>query len=103
VWRATPRVHRNPDAPVASGPPWLDHIEVAPVKTESALPWGIADLRQQILFFDELLKAGKIIDPRDSANVNEHAYFNSLAPEQQDTLKYLIRLDGWFAIIIYPH
>jgi hypothetical protein len=56
----------------------------------------------RILFFDELLKSRKLIDPRDIANSKEHAYFNSLTPEQQNKLLYLIPLDGWFAMIIYP-
>ena len=56
----------------------------------------------RILFFDELLRSKLIIDPRDSAHEREHAYFNSLAAEQQKKLRYLIPLDGWFAMIIYP-
>jgi Putative abortive phage resistance protein AbiGi, antitoxin len=56
----------------------------------------------RILFFDELVARRQIIDPRDSANEKEHAYFNSLTSERQNVLKYLIPLDGWFAIIIYP-
>ena len=56
----------------------------------------------RILYFEELLKSGKIIDPRDSANAEAHAYFNLLEPHQQDKLKYLVPLDGWFAMIIYP-
>jgi hypothetical protein len=56
----------------------------------------------RILFFDDLLMRKAIIDPRDSANAKEHAYFRSLRPEQQSRLKYLIPLDGWFSMIIYP-
>jgi hypothetical protein len=56
----------------------------------------------RILFFDDLLKSGKIKDPGDSANKKEHAYFNSLDSTQQKRLKYLVPLDGWFAMIIYP-
>jgi len=58
----------------------------------------------RILFFDILLKSNKrtIICPRDRANEKEHAYFTSLTAEQQGKLKYLIPLDGWFAMIIYP-
>lgn len=56
----------------------------------------------RILFFDQLLANKKIIDPRDRGNAKEHAYFCSLPPEQQDKLRYLIPLDGWFAMIIYP-
>jgi Putative abortive phage resistance protein AbiGi, antitoxin len=61
-----------------------------------------AESEWRVLLFDELVTTKKIIDPSDSTNEKEHAYFNSLAPEQQDTLKYLIPLDGWFAMIIYP-
>lgn len=56
----------------------------------------------RILQFDELLAGGKIVDPRDPANAAEHAYFCSLSPTQQDSLRYLVPLDGWFAMIIYP-
>lgn len=56
----------------------------------------------RILFFEELLKMRKIIDPSDPANEKEHAYFKSLTPREQEKLKYLIPLDGWFAMIIYP-
>jgi hypothetical protein len=56
----------------------------------------------RILFFEELLKTRKIIDPRDATNEKEHAYFNSLTENQRSKLKYLIPLDGWFAMIIYP-
>jgi hypothetical protein len=56
----------------------------------------------RVIFFEELLNKRKIIDPRDPANEREHAYFNSLASEQKQILKYLLPLDGWFAMIIYP-
>lgn len=56
----------------------------------------------RILFFDDLLNKKMIIDPRDRANEREHAYFNSLKHEQKEKLKYLIPMDGWFAMIIYP-
>jgi len=56
----------------------------------------------RIIYFKELLENKLIKDPRDSKNVKEHEYFNSLAPEDQSKLKYLIPLDGWFAMIIDP-
>ena len=56
----------------------------------------------RILYLKELLKRHKIIDPRDEQNVAEHNYFNSLPSESREKLKYLIPLDGWFAMIIYP-
>jgi hypothetical protein len=61
-----------------------------------------AESEWRLLFFDELLRERKIINPRDSSNAKEHAYFNSLTPQQQTILKFLISLDGWFAMIIYP-
>jgi hypothetical protein len=56
----------------------------------------------RILFNERLLASGTIIDPRDSANTKHHEYFRSLAPERQSKLKYLLPLDGWFQMIIYP-
>jgi hypothetical protein len=56
----------------------------------------------RILFFPELLKRRLIVDPRDGANERQHSYFKSLSPGQQSRLKYLIPLDGWFSMIIYP-
>lgn len=61
-----------------------------------------AESEWRILFFEELLKKGLIKDPCDSNNKREHEYFESLTPKEQDKLKYLIPLDGWFAMIIYP-
>jgi hypothetical protein len=54
------------------------------------------------LFFDELLAKRSIIDPRIPTNTKEHDYFKTLTSQEQDKLKYLIPLDGWFAMIIYP-
>jgi hypothetical protein len=56
----------------------------------------------RILYFDDLLRTRKIIDPRDSSNEKEHDYFLSLSAKQQQRLKYLIPVDGWFSMIIYP-
>jgi hypothetical protein len=56
----------------------------------------------RIIFFDELLAKKSIIDPRDEKNVTEYEYFQSLTSDQQGSLKYLIPLDGWFQLIIYP-
>jgi len=54
----------------------------------------------RIIFFKELLENKSIIDPRQKDNEKEYKYFQSLTPKQQ--LKYLIPLDGWFQMIIYP-
>lgn len=61
-----------------------------------------AESEWRILYFEELVKSGKIIDPRDSANTVHHAYFKTLPPVQQKKLRYLVPLDGWFAMVIYP-
>ena len=56
----------------------------------------------RIIYFKELLEKKWIKDPRDSNNTKEHEYFNSLTAEERSKLRYLIPLDGWFAVIIYP-
>ena len=56
----------------------------------------------RILFFQELLDQRLIVDPRDTRNTHENAFFNSLTVVEQNTLKYLAPLDGWFAMVIYP-
>ena len=56
----------------------------------------------RILYFEELLTKRLIIDPRDSKNTKEYAYYQSLTEEAKNKLKYLIPLDGWFAMLIYP-
>jgi len=61
-----------------------------------------AESEWRILYFEDLLKKRLIIDPRDPQNKKEHNYFKNLTPSEQAKLKYLIPLDGWFAMIIYP-
>jgi len=56
----------------------------------------------RIIYFEELLKQKLIIDPIDPINTKECAYFKALTSDEQNKLKYLIPLDGWFAMIIYP-
>jgi hypothetical protein len=56
----------------------------------------------RVIYFQELLNKNLIVDPRDPENESAHSYFRTLQPEQQNKLKYLIPLDGWFAMIIYP-
>src|SRR6202035_4822322 len=56
----------------------------------------------RILFMKELLSRRLIIDPRDAGNAAHHAYFKSLSEQEQQKLKFLAPLDGWFALIIYP-
>lgn len=62
-----------------------------------------AESEWRILFFKELLEKKLIIDPQDTKNEDENKYFNNeLTSEEQAKLKYLIPLNGWFAMIIYP-
>lgn len=56
----------------------------------------------RIIYFKKLLDDRKVVDPRCSKNEAYYEYFKSLEEEQQEKLKYLIPLDGWFAMIIYP-
>ena len=56
----------------------------------------------RIIFFQELLQRKLIIDPRDHNNIEAYEYFLSLSEKQQSKLEYLIPLDGWFSVIIYP-
>lgn len=61
-----------------------------------------AESEWRLLYLKELEQARRIIDPRNPANKIAHAYFRSLPESAQDKLKYLVPLDGWFAMIIYP-
>lgn len=74
-----------------------------PMNKSSTLNYDLyGESEWRIIFFEELLQNKKIIDPRDPSNDKEHKYFQSLDQEQQNILKYLIPLDGWFSMIIYP-
>lgn len=61
-----------------------------------------AESEWRILYFESLLKCGLIVDPRNKDNEAEYAYFETLSDEDQAKLKYLLPLDGWFTMIIYP-
>lgn len=62
-----------------------------------------AESEWRILFFQELLRQKLIKDPRDPKNEDENKYFNNeLTSEERAKLKYLIPLNGWLAMIIYP-
>jgi hypothetical protein len=61
-----------------------------------------AESEWRLIFFEELLKEKLIVDPRNAPNEEVHNYFQSLNEEQQQRLKYLVPLDGWFQMIIYP-
>lgn len=56
----------------------------------------------RIIFFQELLDKKLLVDPRDESNVKENTFFRSLTVNEQNHLKYLAPLDGWFAMVIYP-
>jgi len=74
-----------------------------PMNSSSALTYDFyAESEWRILYFHELLSRRLIIDPRDHTNKKEHDYFNALTSGEQEKLKYLIPLDGWFSMIIYP-
>lgn len=74
-----------------------------PMNSSTTLNYDFyAESEWRIIFFQELLNKKLIVDPRDSQNTAHHAYFQSLSPDEQNKLKYLIPIDGWFAMIIYP-
>ncbi len=59
----------------------------------------------RIIGFHELLldrKRKLLVDPRDTINTDENVFFKSLTSVDQDKLKLLAPLDGWFAMVIYP-
>jgi hypothetical protein len=74
-----------------------------PMNTGSPLNYDLySESEWRILYFQELLAQGLLVDPRDPKNPEAHAYFQSLSPRDQAMLKYLAPLDGWLALIIYP-
>lgn len=56
----------------------------------------------RILFFKELEKQGLIIDPKKRKNTKQFEYYKALPDEAKARLAYLMPLDGWFSLIIYP-
>ena len=74
-----------------------------PMNSSTTLNYDLyAESEWRIIYFEELLTNSLIIDPLDKKNEKEHEYFKKLTPEEQAKLKYLIPLNGWFAMIIYP-
>jgi hypothetical protein len=61
-----------------------------------------AESEWRVLYHDDLVTNKLIIDPRDSRNVREFAFYHSLSVGEKERLKYLAPLDGWFAVLIYP-
>lgn len=56
----------------------------------------------RILYLEELERAGKIIDPRMKQNEAAYDFFSNLPELEREKLRYLVPLDGWLAMIIYP-
>jgi hypothetical protein len=56
----------------------------------------------RIVHSKDLCGRGLIVDPKQSKDVSVTTYFSGLCQAQQEKLKYLIPLDGWLAMIIYP-
>ena len=54
----------------------------------------------RIVFDEELLRSGTIVDPRNATNSESFGYFQSLLPQEQAKLRYLVPVDGWLALII---
>lgn len=61
-----------------------------------------AESEWRIILFKELLEGGLIIDPRNPNNKEAYSYYLSLTANEQRKLKYLIPIDCWFSMIIYP-
>jgi hypothetical protein len=61
-----------------------------------------AESEWRIIFLKKLLKDRYIVNPKEEINNKEYDYYNDLSPEQQKQLIYLIPLDCWFSMIIYP-
>lgn len=74
-----------------------------PMNSSAVLDYDLyAESEWRILYRDELLSKRLVVDPRDPANTKEHAYFMGLTAKEQDKLHYLVPLDGWLAMVIYP-
>jgi hypothetical protein len=74
-----------------------------PMNIDGPLDYGLyAESEWRILHNDQLLAERAIIDPRDAKNKQAHAYFQALNEDGQCKLRYLLPLDGWLSMIIYP-
>jgi hypothetical protein len=56
----------------------------------------------RIVFHEKLLRSRHVIDPRDPANAAESEVLQTVPDQEQDKLRYLVPVDGWLALIIYP-
>jgi hypothetical protein len=71
--------------------------------SQNPLPYDLyAESEWRILYFQQLLKSGLLVDSRDKSNKWENNFYESLSPSEKSQLKYLAPLDGWFSMIIYP-
>jgi hypothetical protein len=70
-------------------------------ETPQTFDW-YAESEWRIIFLEKLLNNEYILNPRDKKNIDEYNYFNALTPDKQKKLRYLIPLDCWFSMIIYP-
>jgi hypothetical protein len=63
-----------------------------------------AESEWRIVFTPGLLDGNPklVVNPRDKSNDGANQYLMNLPSDQQDQLSYLIPLDGWLGIIIYP-
>jgi hypothetical protein len=74
-----------------------------PMNSTQTLDYDLySESEWRIIFLRELLDRKRLIDPRDERNAAESAFFKSLTAAEQDRLKYLAPLNGWFAMVIYP-
>jgi len=76
------------------------------IDTPQTFDW-YAESEWRIIFFDDLLynykdKYKYVADPTKKINENGHAYFNTLSQKEQVIIQYLVPLDCWFSMIIYP-
>ena len=61
-----------------------------------------AESEWRMVYHDDLLANNLLLDPRNGSNTREAAFFRSLSERDRGKLKYLVPLDGWFAVLIYP-
>lgn len=79
-----------------------------PMNSEDKLNYDLySESEWRIVFRKEMLgrsKSGEVdraVDPRDP-NSESSSYLQSLGLDRQSKLKYLVPVDGWLAVIIYP-
>lgn len=63
---------------------------------------NFAESEWRIIHHDKLAGQGHAVDPGCSPKEELCAYFSELDGSQKAKLRYLVPLDGWLAVIIYP-